>query len=94
MHRSTRASTQALQTRRNQRLVAYGTNEKAYFLKVKQKWFLIYFCNLLKFIHAPYFLTYPGRKYMLVEKQISTLTYKYRFHKRSDKFVNFRSSHW
>ena len=36
---------------------------------------LIQFCNLLKLIHASYFLTYAGRKYILVEKQISTSTW-------------------
>ena len=38
-------------------------------------------------------MTFAGRKYSLVEKQISISTYKYRYHKRSEKLVNFRSSH-
>ena len=40
------------------------------------------------FTHAPYFLTYACRKDILVEKQISISTCKYRFHKGSEKFVN------
>ena len=30
-------------------------------------YFLIQFCNLLKFIHVPYFLIYAGGKYILVD---------------------------
>ena len=40
------------------------------------------------FTHVPYFLTYAGRKDILLEKQISISTCKYRFHKGSEKFMN------
>ena len=66
------------------------------FFESKTKMFsktFIFKCNLVKFLYALYFLTYAGRKYILVENQISILTCKYRFHKRSEKFGNFRSSH-
>ena len=43
-------------------------------------------------MHALYFLTSTGRKYILVEKQISISTYKYRFRKRSEKFVIFKAA--
>ena len=33
-------------------------------------------------------MTYVNRKYILVEKEISISIYKYRFHKRSEKFVD------
>ena len=44
-------------------------------------------------MHAPCFLTYADAKYIVIEKQISISTLKYRFQNQSEKFVNFRSSH-
>ena len=43
-------------------------------------------------MHALYFLTSTGRKYILVEKQISISTCKYRSRKRSEKFVIFKTA--
>ena len=67
------------------------------FFKSKTEMFLKAFIfnlilSFIKFVHAPYFLTDAYRKYILVEKQMSIVTYKYRFHRRSEKFLNFRSS--
>ena len=50
--------------------------------EIKTFIFQVNYCNLLKFIHAADFLTYAGRKYILVEKQIAILTQKYRFQKK------------
>ena len=63
------------------------------FFESKAEMFLktfAFFNLILKFIKI---YTFTRRKYLLVEKQISISTNKYRFHKRSQKFVNFRSSH-
>ena len=43
-------------------------------------------------MHALHFLTSTGRKYILVEKQISISTYKYQSRKRSEKFVIFKTA--
>ena len=43
-------------------------------------------------MHALYFLTSTGRKYILVEKQISISTCKYRSRKRSERFVIFKTA--
>ena len=63
------------------------------FFESKAEMFLktfVFFNLILKFIKI---YTFTRRKYLLAEKQISISTNKYRFHKRSQKFVNFRSSH-
>ena len=64
--------------------------KRSIFFESKTEMFLV--CNFLRFIQGPYSLTSADGKYNLVEKKMSISTYKYRFRKRSQKFVIFKAA--